>query len=335
MMPPIKENRNLHNKDTILKALLDNLGEPVPGKVLTDLSGISRAGVWKHVASLRKDGFNIQAGIKSGYMLKDIPDICLPVLVQQDLNTKVVGKKIEYYKVIDSTNTEAKNLASLGVSDGTIVFSEHQTRGRGRLNRSWLAPPGKNILFSIIFYPGISPSLVFRLTMLASIAAVRAVKKVCNIDAKIKWPNDLYVNGKKICGILTEFSADHDTVHYTVVGIGLNVNFDISKNTEIKDIATSLMRECGRKVSKLSLFKALLKELDLLYRSFAKTKGEGLEKEWNEYSMVIDRKVKIISGSEEQHGIAKGINANGHLIILNEKGEDEDVVCGDLSLRFN
>jgi len=335
MMPAGKEIKNSHNKDTILKVLMDNFGESVPGKVLTDLSGISRAGVWKHIASLRKDGFNIKAGIKSGYLLKAIPDILLPLLVQQGIRTEVVGKRIEYYKVIDSTNSVAKDLAFRGVPDGTAVVSEHQTKGRGRLNRSWLAPPGKNILFSIIFYPEIRTSLVFRLTMLASIAAVRAIKKVCNIDAKIKWPNDLYVNEKKVCGVLTEFSADHDNVHYTVVGIGLNVNFDISKNREIKNIATSLMEACGKKVSRLSLFKTLLEELDLLYLSFIKTKGEELEKEWNKCSMVIDRKVRIISGTEEKCGVAKGINSEGHLILLNEKGEDEEIVCGDLSLRID
>jgi BirA family biotin operon repressor/biotin-[acetyl-CoA-carboxylase] ligase len=124
-------------------------------------------------------------------------------------------------------------------------------------------------------------------------------------------------------------------VHYTVVGIGLNVNFNTSKNRELENIATSLMEECGEKISRLSVFTALLEELDLLYNSFIKTGGDGLEKEWSKYSMVVNRKVKIISGKKEKCGIAKGINASGHLILLNEKGEDEEIVCGDLSLRFN
>ena len=334
-MAVFKEAENIRNKDSILKVLMNNFGESVPGKVLADLSGISRSGVWKRIASLRKEGFNIKAGIKSGYMLNSIPDRLLPKLIHQNLKTERVGKRIEYYENIDSTNAAAKDLALKGAPEGTVVVAEHQTKGKGRLKRSWLSLPGENILFSVIFYPQISTDRVFRLTMLASIAAVKAVRRICKVDAKIKWPNDLYINGKKVCGVLTEFSADFDSVHYTVVGIGLNVNFNTSKNREIKNIATSLMEECGEKISRLSVFTALLEELDLLYKSFVETGGEGLEKEWSKYSMVVNRKVKIISGKEEKCGIAKGINASGHLILLNEKGENEEIVCGDLSLKFN
>jgi len=334
-MSVIKEAENTRNKDSILKVLMDNFGKSVPGKVLAEVSGISRSGVWKHIASLRKEGFNIKAGIKSGYKLNSIPDRLLPKLIQQSLKTEVVGKRIEYYEIIDSTNAVAKDLALKGAPDGTVVIAENQTKGKGRMKRSWLSLPGENILFSVIFYPNISTDLVFRLTMLASIAAVRVVRKICKVDAKIKWPNDLYINGKKVCGVLTEFSADFDSVHYTVVGIGLNVNFNTSKNREIENIATSLMEECGEKISRLSVFTALLEELDLLYNSFIKTSGEGLEKEWSKYSMVVNRKVKIISGKEEKCGVAKGINKSGHLILLNENGQEEEIVCGDLSLRFN
>ena len=334
-MSVIKEVSDVRNKDSILKVLMDNFGESVPGKVLAELSGISRSGVWKHIASLRKEGFNIKAGIKSGYMLNSIPDRLLPKLIHQNLKTERVGKRIEYYESIDSTNAAAKGLALKGAPEGTVVVAEHQTKGKGRLKRSWLSLPGENILFSVIFYPQISTDRVFRLTMLASIAAVKAVRRICKVDAKIKWPNDLYVNEKKVCGVLTEFSADFDSVHYTVVGIGLNVNFEISKNSEIENIATSLMEECGEKISRLSVFTALLEELDLLYKSFVKTGGEGLEKEWSKDSMVVGRKIKIISGKDTKFGIAKGINKSGHLILLNDNGQEEEIVCGDLSLRFN
>ena len=268
-------------------------------------------------------------------MLNGVPDRLFPKLIHQSLKTERVGKRIEYYESIDSTNAAAKDLALKGAPEGTVVVAEHQTKGKGRLKRSWLSLPGENILFSVIFYPQISTDRVFRLTMLASIAAVKAVRRICKVDAKIKWPNDLYINEKKVCGVLTEFSADFDSVHYTVVGIGLNVNFEISKNSEIENIATSLMEECGEKISRLSVFTALLEELDLLYKSFVKTDGEGLEKEWNKYSMVVGRKIKIISGKDEKIGIAKGINKYGHLILLNDNGQEEEIVCGDLSLRFN
>ena len=329
------EPKNTGNKDSILRALMDRFGEPVPGKILAELSGISRSGVWKHIASLRKEGFDIKAGLKSGYILDSIPDRLLPSLIRKGLKTERVAKRVECYESIDSTNDAAKGLALKGTPDGTVVVAEHQTRGKGRLKRSWLAPSGENILFSVVFYPEIRIDLVFRLTMLASIAVVRAIRRICRVDAKIKWPNDVYIHEKKVCGILTEFSADLDSVQYAVVGIGLNVNFETSKNSEIEDIATSLMEECGEKVSRLSVLTALLEELDLLYSSFFKTGGDGLEKEWNRYSMVVNRDVKIISGQDKKRGIAKGINKYGHLILENENGQNEEIVCGDLSLRFN
>jgi BirA family biotin operon repressor/biotin-[acetyl-CoA-carboxylase] ligase len=334
-MAVIKESENNRKKDSILNLLMDNFGKYVSGKVLAEDSGISRSGVWKHIASLRNEGFNIKAGTKSGYMLSHIPDRLLPELIRQNLKTEVVGKRIKYYESIDSTNIAAKDLALKGAPDGTVVVAENQTKGKGRMKRSWLSLPGENILFSVIFYPKIGTDLVFRVTMFASIAAVRAIRRICKVDAKIKWPNDLYINEKKVCGILSEFSADFDSVHYTVVGIGLNVNFNTSKNREIKNIATSLMEACGERTSRLSVFTALLEELDLLYKSFMKTGGEGLEKEWNKHSMVVGRKVKIISGNDEKLGVVKGINKYGHLILLNENGLKEEIVCGDLSLRFN
>jgi len=334
-MSVIKKAEDTGNKDSILRVLMNNFGESVPGKVLSELSGISRSGVWKHIASLRKEGFNIRAGIKSGYMLDRVPDRLSANLIQQSLITERVAKRIKYYESTDSTNDAAKDLALKGVPDGTVVVAEHQTKGKGRLKRSWLAPSGDNILFSVVFYPEIRIDLVFRLTMLASIAVVKAIRRICKVDAKIKWPNDVYINNKKVCGVLTEFSADFDSVQYAVVGIGLNVNFETSKNAEIKNIATSLMEECGEKVSRLSVLKLLLEELDSLYNSFLKSGGVGLEKEWNKYSMVVNREVKIISGKDEKRGVAKGINKYGHLILENKNGQNEEIMCGDLSLRFS
>ncbi len=142
-MSVIKEASDIRNKDSILKVLMDNFGKSVPGRVLAELSSISRSGVWKHIASLRKEGFNIKAGIKSGYMLNSVPDRLLPKIIQQSLKTKRVGKRIEYYESIDSTNAVAKDLALKGTPDGTVVVAEHQTKGKGRMKRSWLSLPGE------------------------------------------------------------------------------------------------------------------------------------------------------------------------------------------------
>ena len=265
-----------------------------------------------------------------------MPSIKLfPELIQTGLKTSIVGRKVYHYTTIDSTNRAAKQYALSGAADGTVVFAEEQTSGKGRLNRQWVSPAGSNILCSIIFYPPLNISSIFRLTMLASVAVVQAIKNVCGIEARIKWPNDVYIGGKKVCGILTEFSADYDKIVYAVVGIGVNVNFETGQKPEIKDIATSLYEESGQKVSRCRVFKALLEEVDTRYTGLGRP-GQGyLKREWEQHSMVMDRKVNIFSGNETFCGIAKGISEDGHLILADEKGEEQEILCGDLSLRMD
>ena len=327
--------RSSQTKDVILKVLLDSYGNYVPGGVLADTSGVSRAGVWKHIASLRAQGFRIQASIKKGYCLGSIPDRLFPSLVSAGLETQVIGREVHYFHSLDSTNRVAKEYALSGVSDGAVVVAEKQTKGKGRLNRTWISSAYSNILCSIIFYPTLKTSSVFRVTMLASVALARALARTCGVDAKIKWPNDVYINGKKSCGILTEFLADHDRIIYVVVGIGINVNFDVTRYPELKDSATSLKMECGEKISRLTIFKALLEEIDFLYQDIGKSGGTQLRKEWDRYSMVMNQQVKIISGNDVLCGVAKGINDDGHLILIDHRGRKKEILCGDLSLRMD
>jgi BirA family biotin operon repressor/biotin-[acetyl-CoA-carboxylase] ligase len=283
---------------------------------------------------LRNQGFSIGANIRKGYCLKEIPDKLLPPLIQTGLRASVVAREIYYFSTIDSTNRVAKEYALFGVSDGALVIAEEQTSGKGRMNRVWVSPARSSVLCSLIFYTSINPSSVFRLTMLASIAVVRAINKACGIVGKIKWPNDVYIDGKKVCGILTEFLADHDSIRYVVIGIGINVNFDIVQHPEIKGIATCLKEAKGQKVSRLTVLKTLLEEIDTLYQDLVQTGGEDLRKEWERHSMVLNRQVKIFSGEEVTCGFAKGVSEDGHLILVDHKGNTREVICGDLSLRF-
>lgn len=268
-------------------------------------------------------------------VLFPIPDKLLPILIKKGLNTAIVAKEVYYFKTVDSTNRIAKQYALSGVSEGTVVIAEEQTSGRGRMNRAWVSPACSNILCSLIFYPPVNTSSIFRLTMLASIAVVKAIDKACGIKAQIKWPNDVYINGKKVCGILTEFSADSDTVDYAVVGIGLNVNFDIAPYRQLSGIATSLKEEKGRNVSRLKVLKQLLKEIDIRYQGIANGAEYDLSQEWERHSMVLNRHVKIISGEETNYGFAKGITRDGHLIIIDSQGKQKEILCGDLSLRLS
>ncbi len=307
----------------------------MPGELLTGATRLSRAGVWKHIHYLRHQGFGITASIKKGYCLTEIPDRLFPALIQTGLETKIVAREVYYFESIDSTNRIAKQYAAEAVTDGTVVIAEEQTRGKGRMNRDWVSPQYSNILCSVIFYPPMPTSKVFRLTMLASIAVVRTLAAVCGVAASIKWPNDVYINGKKVCGILTEFFADHDSIKYAVVGIGLNVNIDIAHYPAIAGSATSLLQVCGHRVSRLTVFKNLAKQIDSLYQELLSTDGEDLQKEWQRHSMVCNRQVSIVSGEKIMRGTARGITRDGHLVLIDEQGELHEIVCGDLSLNLS
>ncbi len=318
----------------ILTTLLHNAGIFVPGERLVKAAGISRAGVWKHIAALRKQGFGINAGIRKGYCLKEVPDRLYPELVQNGLATDRVGRGIYYYQSIDSTNRVAKDLAVQGVADGALVVAEEQTRGKGRMDRTWISPGGENILCSLILYPALQTAAIFRLTMLASVAVVHAIQNVCGIEARIKWPNDVYIGNKKVCGVLTEFLADHDVVRYVVIGIGLNVNLSPAGIPEIKDIATSLGDAAGRTVSRTELLQELLRQVDVRYGRLSAGSGDELRREWEEHSLILDKEVTIVSGEESRSGIARGITADGHLVLEEPGGKRCEIVCGDLSLRW-
>ncbi|MEI6126911.1 MAG: biotin--[acetyl-CoA-carboxylase] ligase [Pseudomonadota bacterium] len=264
---------------------------------------------------------------------ESLPDALAPELIQDGLATSIIAKDIYYFESIDSTNRIAKEYAQTGASDGALVVAEEQTGGRGRLNRTWISPAGSSILCSCIMYPKISIASIFRITMLASLGVVRAIDRACGMEAQIKWPNDVYINEKKVCGILTEFGSARDKTLYAVVGIGLNVNFDIEKCPEISDSATSLRNIRGSSVARLPLFKALLEELDKLYLDFMQTGSCNVRSEWERHSMILNRPVEIICGDETMRGIARGFNEDGHL-LLEDSGVLKTILCGDVSLRL-
>lgn len=319
--------------DAILRALVGRAGHFVPGSELVRGSGLSRSGVWKHIVSLRRQGFQIAASIRKGYCLETTPDILLPVIVQAGLDTAIFGREIMFYQTIDSTNRIAREQAEAGAREGTVVIAEEQTTGKGRLGRAWISPAGSNILCSVILYPGMVPSDAFKLTMLASVAVVRAIQNVCGQVAQIKWPNDVYISGRKVCGVLTEFMADHSSLTYVVIGIGLNVNLDPSRHPEIMETATSLQEACGRPISRPALLRALLQEIEGLYGELHKNGGRTLKEAWEQHSMVLNQEVDIISGHEILTGVVKGISNEGHLILLDNNGAIHNIICGDLSLR--
>ena len=238
---------------------------------------------------------------------------------------QIIGNKIIRVKETVSTNSLAKKLSLKGEKEGAVIFADRQTGGRGRMGRSFFSPDGKGIYMSVILKPE-NPLLV---TSFASVAVLRAIKKICDADVKIKWVNDLYLNGKKICGILTEGVYQGEALKYAVLGIGINVKRTDFPD-EIADIATSIENETDEEISIGELKNQLIKELDNLYKTY--TDGEFL-KESRIASNVIGREIRVIKGNEQFSAKAVGIDEKGGLVI-NRNGEKSVIYSGEISIRF-
>jgi BirA family biotin operon repressor/biotin-[acetyl-CoA-carboxylase] ligase len=323
-----------NNQEQILTLLADHLGIFVSWEILQTLLGMTADEVAAQVDILRTQGLSIDGTASTGYRLTHIPDRLFPALIKKALHTAIVARDIRYFSQTLSTNAVAKELAAAGVVDGTLVIADEQTAGRGRLDRNWIAPAFSSILCSVIFYPPLDQAGAFRLTMLASIAVVRAIRSTCGIEALIKWPNDVYIGQKKVCGILTELSAELEQRLFCVVGIGINVNWDIRAVTELRDSATSLSRESGAVVSRHVLVKNLLEEMDQLYRELMETGGDRFREEWEQHALILNRQVRIVAGTEVIEGTATGIDAAGHLILIDSQGTRREIVSGDVSLKL-
>jgi len=255
-----------------------------------------------------------------------------PQAILDGLKTKVVGRTLHCFESIDSTNRMAKQLAASGAPDGAVVVAEHQTCGRGRLGRSWDAPPGACVLCTVIFYPDIEPEFLFRLTMMASVAVVDALLATAGIRAGIKWPNDVYAGDKKICGILTEVGCSQQSVQYAVIGLGINVNWDLKNNGHLCDSATSLSAVCGKNISRVKILQELLMQMDKGYGIIHDE--ASLHIQWMQRCMHLGKTVRILSGRDSLEGKAEGITEKGYLMLQSADGNRHEIVCGDVSLRW-
>jgi BirA family biotin operon repressor/biotin-[acetyl-CoA-carboxylase] ligase len=331
--PPV---RSLADPENVNREILERLLEqtPVSGAALAARLGLSRTAVWKHILRLKESGLAIEARPGSGYRLTSLPDFLHPALIKRRLTTRLLGQVMHTFSEIDSTNSRARELAEQGAGEGTLVAAEHQSRGRGRMDRGWSSPPGENLLFSLLLRPQLPPQQTFSLIMLASVSLCRAVQSETGLAAGIKWPNDVYLQGKKLAGILTEFAADSDRLNYVIIGLGVNVNWFPEQLLPGAQPATSLQQEAGRRISRVGLLASFLNQAEELYQE-AERKGFGfLRGEWDGLSLVRDRPVKIETGKETWRGVARGIDDQGALIVDLEDGRQMLFHTGDVHLRL-
>jgi BirA family biotin operon repressor/biotin-[acetyl-CoA-carboxylase] ligase len=269
----------------------------------------------------------IKSSTKEGYMLVGSPDVLAPAEIKAGLKTSMMGKNIHYFKEIESTNILARNMAG-SVDEGTVVIAESQTGGRGRMGHKWISPEG-GIWLSVVLKPIMQPLHAPRITLLAGVAVAKTIRSY-GLLAKIKWPNDVLINGKKVCGILTEIGAEMDSIQYVVVGVGIDANVDTETfPEEFRDSSTSLKNELGYDINRVEFVQKLLIELETLYLKFQKEGFTSIMEEWRMMSATIGQWVKITTQSRIIYGEAIGVDSDGALII--ETGEDrlEKIVAGN------
>ena len=251
-------------KAKILAALREAEGY-VSGQELCERFGVSRTAVWKAINQLKKDGYEIEAVQNRGYRIVGTPDILSENELSSIRKTDWIGKKIYYYDETDSTNVRASRLAEEGAEHGTLVVADQQDAGKGRRGRGWSSLPGTGIFMTLILKPELNPSNASMLTLVAAMAVAKGITRCTGMEAKIKWPNDIVINGKKVVGILTEMSAQMDYVNHIVVGIGINVNNE-SFPEEIAQNATSLLLQSGKRVNRAALIEAVWEEFEKYYQ---------------------------------------------------------------------
>jgi len=318
----------------ILSALRSAREGGVSGADLSHRLGISRAAIWARIEELRTLGYDIEAAPHLGYRLLSSPD----TLHADDLlarlgKTKIIGRDIRVFQETTSTNDVMEKLARDKVAEGVVVFAESQTKGRGRLGRKWISPTRKGLWFSVLLRPEMRPQETTQLTVAAGVAIRRGIEAATELKAKIKWPNDILIGGRKAAGILTELTAELDRVKHVILGIGVDVNQGATEfPAELRKLATSLKIEAGIPFSRPELAVEILRELDRDYARVSAGKFESIAAEWEEHCETIGRSVTIQLGDRRIRGRAESLDDDGALLLRTEHGQLERITGGDVSI---
>lgn len=308
-------------------------GSPLSGQAMSRRLGVSRTAVWKAIEALRQKGFSIESTAGRGYRLGAGPDKIVGLDIEVGLNTQIIGKSVVSFDCVPSTIDAASSLARKGAREGTVVVAESQSGARGRLGRKWSSPGGVGIWTSIILRPAIPPREAPKLTLLAAVSIATVLREQYGIDAEIKWPNDVLAGGRKICGALTELVAEQDAVRYLITSFGLNVNQTRSKfPAEVRDIATSMSIESGRKLDRPEVFRRVLREFDRQYAGFKERGGGEILDDWRRLSGTLGKMVAVELRNERIEGIAMDVDDDGSLLVDVGDGSLRSIAYGDVSI---
>lgn len=298
-------------------------GERVSGEYLAENLRCSRTAVWKCIRRLRELKYNILSSPRGGYRLVSSPDIPYPWEIKGDLK---IFRNFFYFDEIDSTNTRLFEMAKNGAPEGTVIIADRQLKGKGRHGRVWISPPG-NIYMSILVRPRCKVQDGMFITLLSGVAVARSIKKF-EVDVMVKWPNDIMVGGKKLCGILCESEVENGNIDFMVVGIGVNLHLPETNLTELK-MATSLS-ECGVKVSRNELIRSILKNFEELYSQFLKGEKEGIRRMYLKMTFRRGDFISVKTGSEIIVGRFLDVDRDGALIILDSDGNRKKLYSAEV-----
>lgn len=313
--------------------LLKNAEGYVSGQKICEILGVSRTAVWKYVQQLEKDGYIIDAVRNKGYCLLESSDILSLYELEHCMETERMGRTLLYADIIDSTNLEAKKQAESGAPEGTLVVADCQNAGRGRLGRVWTSPSGCGLWMSLLLRPAFPPMQASMVTLVAAMAVMEGIQEVSGVEALIKWPNDLVVQGKKVCGILTEMSLEENRISHIVTGIGINVN-NTSFPEELQDKAISLFMLTEKKISRAKLAAAVCKAFEKYYGIFLKDGNlRSIKDAYNARLVNRGQQVVISDGAGSLICVSSGIDETGALLVTKEDGSVEAITSGEVSVR--
>jgi len=320
--------------DSAFKVLevLERAATPISGERISNELGITRSAVWKHINELRAIGYDISSSQKEGYRLKKTSSKLLPYEVHKKLRTQFIGKKMRYLENTPSTIWVGKQICSegdVGKMHGLVIIAEEQTGGIGRMGRAWVSPSG-GIWITIVLKPDIPIDHVFMVTMAGSVAVARAIRKEFDLGALIKWPNDIFIGDKKVAGLLLELSAEADTIHYCLLGIGIDVNVPLNQfSPTLQKEITSISTEVGHEVDRATFLARILKEFENRYLLIESGEYEAIIREWKSLSCTLEHRVLITTMKNSFEGEAIDIDEFGALIIRKDNGKIERVIAGD------
>lgn len=316
-----------------LLTLLHRAEAGVSGEELSRHFNVTRAAVQKWIRKLVDMGFSISGKPKAGYRLLAVPDRIDVATVRPFLATSWMAERLDSYPICGTTNQLAMEAAITGAEAGTVISAEAQTHGRGRLNRRWFSPAGQNLYFSVVLRPSLPPHRMGLLTLASAVAVAQAIRSVTGTSAMLKWPNDLLMDGRKICGILSEMSCDSEQVRWMVVGIGCNVNTDRFPE-EIASIATSLLAVTGKKQNRAFLLAEILNRMETWHDQYVAKGAKPVLDAWRKWPNMLGTEVTALftEADEKLSGIARDIDENGALVLALPDGTETTVLSGDVHL---